>query len=128
MHIIEQDATPQLYSSFLVQYEGLKGIADTTDTEPNTNQFIFMKINDAPYDTYLTELGEINGTQIMAILNDQSTLHVVTKKDPFDTEVPMDIIPRMPLAFTFDNYYLSNTFQGIMPDSGTAGVLTIGNP
>ena len=63
----------------------------------------------------------------MAILNDQSTLHVVTKKDPFDTEVPMDIIPRMPLAFTFDNCYLLNIFQGIMLDSGAAGVLTTGN-
>jgi hypothetical protein len=31
---------------------------------------------------YLTELGEIDGTQTVAILNDQSTLHVVTRKDP----------------------------------------------
>ena len=66
----------------------------------------------------------------MAILNDQSTLHVVTKKDPFDIEVPVDIIPKMPpiSAFTFDNQYLLNIFQGIMPDSGAAGVLTTGNP
>ena len=64
----------------------------------------------------------------MAILNNQSTLYVVTKKDPFNTEVPVDIIPKMPLAFTFDNCYLLNTFQGIMPDSGAAGVLTAGNP
>ena len=46
---------------------------------------------------YLTELREINGTQIVAILNDQSTLHVVTRKDPFgreaepNTRVPVDI-------------------------------------
>ena len=81
-------------------------------------------------ENYLTELGEINGTQTVAILNNQSTLHVVTKKDPFDTEVPGDIIPKMPptSAFTFDNRYSSNIFQGIMPDSGAAGVSTAGNP
>ena len=69
-------------------------------------------------ENYLTELGEINGTQIVAILNDQSTLHVVTRKDPFgreaelNTKVPVDITPRMPptSAFTFDNRYLSNIF------------------
>jgi hypothetical protein len=54
---------------------------------------------------YLTELGEINGTQIVAILNDQSTLHVVTRKDPFKKAEPNKIS-----AFTFDNHYSSNTF------------------
>ena len=79
---------------------------------------------------YLTELGEINGTQIVAILNDQSTLYVVTKKDPFNIEVLINIIPKMPLisAFIFNNRYLLNIFQGIMPDSGTVRVLTTRNP
>ena len=56
-------------------------------------------------ENYLTELGEINGTQTVAILNNQSTLHVVTKKDSFDIEVPVDIILKMPptSVFTFDN-------------------------
>jgi hypothetical protein len=30
-------------------------------------------------ENYLTELGEINGAQIVAILNDQLTLHMVTR-------------------------------------------------
>ena len=72
----------------------------------------------------------------MAILNDQSTLYVVTRKDLFGKEaepnakVLVDIIPKMPpiLAFTFDNCYSLNIFQGIMLDSGAAGVLTTGNP
>ena len=112
-------------------------------------------------ENYFTELREIDGTQTVAILNDQSTLHVVTRKDPFgreaepNTRVPVDIILRMPsnlqmitrnnpsdgkaeveleaalnviFAFTFNNCYSSNIFQGIMPDSGAAGVLTAGNP
>ena len=87
-------------------------------------------------ENYLTELREINGTQTVAILNDQSTLYVVTRKDPFGKEaepnakVPVDIIPKMPLilAFTFNNCYLLNIFQGIMPNSGAIGVLTTKNP
>ena len=77
-----------------------------------------MKIDNTPYNTYLTELGEINNTQMVTILNNQSTLHIVTRKDPFGKEsepnarVPMDIIPKIPpiLAFIFNNQYLSNIF------------------
>jgi hypothetical protein len=79
----EQDVTPQFYSSFLVQYEGLEGIVDTTDTELNADQFMSMKIDDAPYDTYLTELGEINGIQTVSILNDHSAYHAFTRDDMF---------------------------------------------
>jgi hypothetical protein len=59
---------------------------------------------------------------MVTILNDQSTLHLVTREDIFNEE------PNETLTFTFDNCYSSNTFQGIMPDSGTIGVLTAGNP
>jgi hypothetical protein len=83
-----------------------------------------MKIDNDPYDTYLTELGEINGTQMITILNNQSTLHMVTGEDPFDKEVE----PKETSAFIFDNYYLLNLFQGIMPDSGVVGILTARNP
>ena len=35
------------------------------------------------YKTYFTKFGEVNGTQTIAILNDQSTWHAVTSKDIF---------------------------------------------
>jgi hypothetical protein len=47
---------------------------------------------------------------------------MVTGQDPFNKE------PNETLTFTFDNCYLLNIFQGIMPDSGAAGVLMAGNP
>jgi hypothetical protein len=59
-------------------------------------------------ENYLTELGEINGAQIVAILNDQSTLYVVTRKDPFDELAEAE--PNKTLTFTFDDCYLSNIF------------------
>jgi hypothetical protein len=59
-------------------------------------------------ENYLTELGEINSAQIVAILNDQSTLHVVTRKDPFDELTEPE--PNKTLIFTFDDCYSLNIF------------------
>jgi hypothetical protein len=47
---------------------------------------------------------------------------MVTGQDPFNEE------PNETLTFTFDDCYSLNIFQGIMPDSGVAGVSTAGNP
>ena len=71
---------------------------------------------------YLTEFGEVDGTEAVTVLNNQSTLHVVTKMDIFNE--PDNITS----AFTFNNRYSDTTFQGIMPDSGAAGVSTAGKP
>jgi hypothetical protein len=75
-------------------------------------------------ENYLTELGEVNGVQTVAILNDQSTLHAIVRKDLFNELADSNETS----AFTFDNRYSSDIFQGIMPDSGAAGVSTAGNP
>jgi hypothetical protein len=69
-------------------------------------------------ENYLTEFGEIDGTQTVAILNDQSTLYMVTRKDPFDELVEAEIEAEAEAeaesneisAFTFDNCYSLNTF------------------
>jgi hypothetical protein len=108
MYTLKQDITPQIYNSFLTQCEGLKGITDPTDTKPNTSQFISMKIDNTPHDTYLIELGEINSAQMVTILNDQSTLYMVTRKDPFNKPAEAEL--NEILAFTFDDCYLLNTF------------------
>jgi hypothetical protein len=73
------------------------------------------------FNNYVTELGEINRPETVAILNDYSVFHSLTKTDVFN-------LPAEPLAFTFDSQYSSETFQGIMPDSGAAGVSTAGQP
>src|SRR5260370_27663467 len=76
------------------------------------------------HENYLTEFREINGIRTVAILNDQSNLHAIIRKDLFNE--PAD--PIKTSAFTFDNRYSSDIFQGIMPDSGAAGISTAGNP
>ncbi|PVH90773.1 hypothetical protein DM02DRAFT_577620, partial [Periconia macrospinosa] len=80
-----------------------------------------MEIEDYSSDQYFTEFGEVDGTQTVAVLNDQSTLHSVTKLDIFNE-------PKESSAFSFDDRYSANVFHGIMPDTGAAGVSTAGEP
>ena len=64
-----------------------------------------IEIKDNIYKYYLTELREINGAQIVAILNNQSTLYAVTRKDIFKL---LELSKAS--VFTFNNCYLSDTF------------------
>ena len=70
---------------------------------------------------YFTEYGEVDGIQTITILNDQSTLHFTIKLNIFNK-------PRESFAFSFDDRYSANVFYGIMPDTGAAGVSTVGEP
>ena len=72
------------------------------------------------YENYITELREVNGPNIVVILNDHSVFHSLTKTDMFDL--------KSHLTFTFNNRYSLGIFQGIMPDSGAAGISTAGEP
>jgi len=80
-----------------------------------------MEIEDYSPNQYFTEYGEVNGTQTVAVLNDQSMLHFITKSDIFNE-------PKESSAFSFDDRYSANVFHGIMPDTGAAGVSTAGEP
>jgi len=70
---------------------------------------------------YITELSEVDGIQIIAIFNDQSTFHFITKSDIFNE-------PKENSTFSFNNRYSANVFHSIMPDTGAAGVSTAGEP
>jgi hypothetical protein len=72
--------------------------------------------NNPPYQ-YLTEFGEVNSTEAVILLNNQSMLHTITKINIFNKPkgVPTS-------AFTFDSRYSGTTFQGIIPDSRAAGI------
>ena len=61
------------------------------------------------------------------MLQNQATNHAITKHDPFlilTTSQDKDINS----IFTFSSRYLSETFQGIMLDTGASGILTAGYP
>ena len=119
----EIDVSLENYQTFLVQFEGVEGFSDE-DTQQENSAFLHdMKIEEN-CGSFLTELGLVNGYNTVAILNDQSILHSLTKDDPFK---PMSFSTSS-TAFTFTDRYSSRKFQGIMPDSGAAGVSTAGEP
>jgi hypothetical protein len=71
---LNHEVTLPYFQSFLAQFEGVEGIPDniTDDNDDNdkkeTEQCLMEM--ESKTENYLTELGEINGAQIVAILND----------------------------------------------------------
>jgi len=80
-----------------------------------------MEIEDYSPNQYFTEYSEIDGTQIITVLNDQSMLHSITKSDIFNK-------PKENSMFSFNNRYSANVFYGIMPGTGATGVSTVEEP
>ena len=74
------------------------------------------------FDSFLTEHGEVNGLETVEILNNQATFHALTKSDIFNKPAATSHT-----TFVIDRYS-SESFQGIMPDSGAAGISTAGEP
>lgn len=121
--------TLEYYSSFLARYEGAEGIDGNLDVP--TDQFTSMNIEDAPYDPcegYMTEIGEVNGAQIVSILNDHSTYHLFTRDTQFKLPESSRLVEVETATFTFEDRYSSAEFQGIMPDTGAAGISSAGEP
>jgi hypothetical protein len=86
-----------------------------------------MTMEEALYKAYITELGEIDGVQTVSILNNHSTYHVFTRDDMFKLSSTQNL-QMIFSAFTFNNRYSLYEFQGIMPDSGAAGISLAGEP
>jgi hypothetical protein len=85
-----------------------------------------ISIEKALYKAYITELGEINGIQTVFILNDHFVYYVFTKDDMFKLSNTYNSL--ISFTFTFNNRYSSYEFQGIMPDSGAAGISLANKP
>jgi hypothetical protein len=73
---------------------------------------------------YITKLGEIDSIQTVAILNNQSAYHAFTKDNVFEQQVNKHTTN----VFTFKGRYSSDTFQGIMPNTGASNVLFAKEP
>ena len=78
-----------------------------------------IEIEDYSPNQYFTEYNKIDGTQTVAILNNQSMLYVIMKSDIFNELKESSV-------FSFDNRYLVNVFYNIMLDTGVVGVFTVG--
>jgi len=80
-----------------------------------------MEIEDYSPNQYFTKYSKLDGTQIITVFNDQSTLHFITKSDIFNKLKESSV-------FSFNNRYLVNVFHSIMPDTGATEVFTAGEP
>jgi len=80
-----------------------------------------MEIEDYLPNQYFTKYSKVNGIQTVAVLNNQSTLHFITKLDIFNE-------PKESSAFSFNNRYSANVFYGIIPNTRAVGVSTVGEP
>ncbi|POS82928.1 hypothetical protein EPUL_004497 [Erysiphe pulchra] len=130
------------FQGFLANYEGIHGIEDLVvkqdkdkDIDIDEAQYILdnMQIEDEFQEddsetvTYFSDdLGKLNGIQILTHLQDHSVWHFITKSDPFE-EVSIQQA-HINDVFSFDGRYNGGVFQGIMPDTGAAGVSTVGKP
>ena len=68
-----------------------------------------MEIKNYSSNQYFTEYSEVDSTQTVTVLNDQSTLHSITKLDIFNKL-------KESFIFSFNNKYSANIFYSIMLD------------
>lgn len=110
------------FGAFLAAYEGV----DTGDFEGEMETEIdaWNATEEAPepkFESFFTGYGPVDGGKIVNFLNNQATMYAMTSTDPFEQP------PNEPASlFHFQSRYDSETFQGIMPDTGAAGISTAG--
>ncbi|KAI1006957.1 hypothetical protein K3495_g1266 [Podosphaera aphanis] len=107
------------FQDFLVEFEGTE--LDLSENDEIQQLVTELEIEDVG-ENYFTEFGPIDGTSVITDLHDQSAFHVITGIDRFDPNRSLDDIE----TFMLNDCYSSSVFQGIMPDTGAADVLTAG--
>ena len=100
--------TQESFQQFLLQWEGQPQASDGEFTQ----SLIQM-------DTWHTAVDEFNGVEAIALLRDKAVRHAITRTA--DTEDEADKV------FSY-NRYSDEIFQGIIPDTGAAGISTAGEP
>ena len=110
------------YDIFLAAFEGIDP-GDSEDTDSAADKVVLQKWfaeNNTP-EQWHTSCGEIDGPTTVMLLNNYAAMHSLTKKDPLGQSAtePSHL-------FHFRSRYDSEVFQGIMPDTGAAGVSTVG--
>jgi hypothetical protein len=121
------------YAIFLAEFESVNiGIKESesasADNNDNVNAFFdafnafFTFYN--TFQQFFTIYGPINGQITTILLNNAAAAHEITGIDPFEERKPR----KESHLFVFYSRYDGNIFQGIMPDTGAAGIFTAGEP
>jgi hypothetical protein len=114
--------TVAYYQSFLAEWEGVEGL-DQERKEDEVDQFLaemaeeqLRGFEDSDEVWLTTDLGDINGPNTIATLSNSSLDHALTGIDQYNSEAPELV------------RYSDHRFEGIIPDTGAAGVSTVGEP
>ncbi len=119
--------TKETFQQFLYEFEGIQ--LENWDTEEETEQTIDQLMtefdeeddSDGTEQFFVTAISNpVNGPNLVSILNDKTTFHQFTKDDPKMSTEDESVFDTNMLR------YSSNTFQGILPDSGAANISTAG--
>jgi hypothetical protein len=114
------------YAMFFAKFEGVNiGIKESESAFANNNNdvnafFTFYNI----FQQFLTIYGPINGQITIILFNNAAAAHKITGIDPFEERKSR----KESHLFVFYSRYDGNIFQGIMPNTGAAGIFTTGEP
>ncbi|EFQ93714.1 hypothetical protein PTT_08811, partial [Pyrenophora teres f. teres 0-1] len=113
------------YEAFLAQFEGIDidNDDDDGDTDEELNAFFNNDQLDTKHQFLTATYGTVDGETMVRNLNNTAALHAITKIDLYAGN---DIAKEASHLFTLDHRYGREQFQGIMPDTGAAGVSTAG--
>jgi hypothetical protein len=102
--------------------------SESTSANNNDNIDAFFNAFDAFFTFYnifqqfFTIYGPINGQITIILLDNAAAAHGITGIDSFKKQKPR----KESYLFVFYSRYDGNIFQGIMPDTGAAGIFTAG--
>jgi hypothetical protein len=121
------------YAMFFAEFEGVNiGIKESESAFADNNDDVnaFFNAFDAFFTFYnifqqfLTICGPIDGQITTTLLNNAAAAHGITGIDSFEKRKPR----KESHLFVFYSRYDGNIFQGIMPNTGAAGISTAGEP
>jgi hypothetical protein len=121
------------YAMFFAEFESVDiGIKESefafADNDDDVNAFFdafnafFTFYN--TFQQFFTIFGPIDGQIIIILFNNATAAHEITRIDFFEKRKPREESH----LFVFYSRYDGNIFQGIMPDTGAAGISTAGEP
>jgi hypothetical protein len=111
----------------LAKFKGVDISDDDADRElyDPDNELIdaFYAFEKEFHNQFLTTCGPVNGQVTITMLNNAAAMHEFTGVNSYNQQAQ-----EKSHLFTFYSRYDANIFQGIMPDTGAAGVSTAGEP
>jgi hypothetical protein len=121
------------YAMFFAEFEGVNiGMEESESASADNDDDVdaFFDAFDAfftfynTFQQFFTTCGPINGQITIILLDNAAAAHGITGIDPFEERKPREESH----LFVFYSRYDGNIFQGIMPDTGAAGISTAGEP